>query len=186
MSKTFEKFSDSARLYAKYASVVDQMHEAFNANVVDFLQAVHEGFAARVDQGVLRAEPSNKYRAWWIEDEETKGNSYPPFIWTEIGRIEVVNLGQLTFTVAVENLDEDLQRQLMALESKLRLPSDCKSRKYGKLFAVDISYGKSDPVGSVCEAGLILMKAIREVEGTVLRQKAKVRKEKRKSNRNPT
>src|SRR5690349_7807406 len=74
MSETFERFGEAARLYAKYAAVVDQMYSAFRAEIVSFVNAVQDRLSAQAAHGRLRHGDTNFYRYWWLADDGRNHN----------------------------------------------------------------------------------------------------------------
>jgi hypothetical protein len=180
MSHDFKQFGEASRMYAKYASVVDQMYEAFKADLLAFLEAVRDQLTAETQDGTLIEEVKSAYRSWWIEDDETKDNESPPHVYVETGDPLIIHPGQLTATASVSGLGESERAQISALQTSMRLPQNCKITKAGGIFTVLISYHESDPVGAVTEALGTILKALHDVEKRILaKPKSAAKKAKR-------
>ncbi|HSZ59580.1 MAG TPA: hypothetical protein VK797_28310, partial [Tepidisphaeraceae bacterium] len=120
MSGEFENFSEAARLYAKYAGVVEEMRELFVTNISAFLDAVRDRMRSQVKDGCKLGEwRSDKYINWWIEDPESDDDC--PYVWIESQLPEIVEPGILKL-IATAGSTRDRNQQFAAVRETLRLP----------------------------------------------------------------
>jgi hypothetical protein len=172
MSNEFKKFSDGARLYAQYSQVVEKMESIFVNDISAFLDAVRTRMQAKLDGGQIEESEPWAFRYWWIEDEDTKHNEYPPYLSLERRRSEIIIPGIVTVVADIDNADEAEKRRLTATKSSLALPANCKLLDQ-RLFAVSITYGDGDPVDAVSEPILAILIALHRVGKESLSAQAK-------------
>jgi hypothetical protein len=172
MSSEFKQFSEAARLYAQYAQIVEQMEEIFVNDISAFLDAVRTRMQAKLDSGRIEEEETKEYRSWWIEDEDTKHNEDPPFIWLERRLSEIIIPGVLTVMADINDADEAEKRRVASIKSSLVLPTNCKLLDRRR-FAVSISYGDGDPVETASVPILAILIALHRAEKALLSAQAK-------------
>lgn len=174
MSDGFQKFSEAARLYAKYLAVVDEMEQLFVSDISAFLDAVRTRMQAKLDGGKkIGQEESIEYRNWWIEDADSSGDEYVPYLWLKRKNEEIIIPGVLTVIADMEEATDAEKRQLTACKSSLKLPAHCKLLDQ-RLFGVTITYG-DDPVEAVSEPILAVLIALHEVEKKIFAARTKSR-----------
>jgi hypothetical protein len=172
MSDGFQKFSEAARLYAKYLAVVDEMEQLFVSDISAFLDAVQERMQAKLDTGKIEQEETKEYRSWWIEDEDTDDDDFVPYIWLERKNDEIIVPGILTVIADINEATDGEKQQLAACKSSLNLPSHCRFLDK-RLFGVTITYGDGDPVEAVSEPILSILMALHRVEKKIFAARAK-------------
>lgn len=161
MSGGFENFTEAARLYAKYASVVEEMRELFGANISAFLDAVRDRMRSQVKDGCKLGEwRSDKYVNWWIEDAESDDDC--PYVWIESQLPEIVEPGILKL-IATAGSTRDRNQQFATVRETLRLPASCEITKGGGLFTIKISYN-TDPVTNTAQPTLAVLTALYDAD----------------------
>jgi hypothetical protein len=175
MSEDFTKFSEAALLYAKYSTVVDEMYEAFNAELFSFLDAVREQTQLQVRKGKIAQEGKTSYRSWWIDENDSADEDEDvteaeeedvPYIYFSTQDPRIVMPGVLTLEAHADGDLEPYRQQIAAALSQIQFPKTCKKvARVGKaLFAVTVSYGEADdPVAMASEPVVAILTTLDEV-----------------------
>jgi hypothetical protein len=173
MSQEFQKFSEAARLYAKYSAVVDEMYDAYTADILAFVNALRDQTQLQVRKGKI-AEGGKTYRVWWLDeddsgdddevtdDDTTEGEAEEvPYIWFSIQDPKIVTPGILAVEAHADGALEPYRQQIASALSKIELPPTCKkpARVGNALWAVAISYGDADDPVKVASAPVLAILA---------------------------
>jgi hypothetical protein len=178
MSQEFQKFSEAARLYAKYSAVVDEMYDAYTADILAFVNALRDQTQLQVRKGKIAEEGKNSYRAWWLDeddsddddevtdDDTTEGEAEDvPYIYFSMQDPKIVTPGILAVEAHADGALEPYRQQIASALSKIELPPSCKktARVGNALLAVAISYGDADdPVKLASEPVLAILATLDE------------------------
>jgi hypothetical protein len=146
----FEQFAEAAKLYAEYAAVVEQVRQAFLADVNRFLDALRERVRSLVSIPIQEVRDDKKAgRRWWLCENED--SPYPDhlYIWISSDATKLVRPGVLEVSVWFYDKFKPFRHQIEAIKGTLKLPPSCKVNKGkpGSPFAVSISCGELDPLG---------------------------------------
>lgn len=167
----FNGFSEAARLYAKYINVVQEMEEAFKGSITAFLNSVRDEIKDDVDSRVFKEETSPKYRSWWFENDKMVVKSFEPlfpYVFFKTTDSSIVDPGVLTIYATLEELSDGNRRRFVTAKGKVKLPDSCRFVESRELFAIEIHYGKSDPVSAVAGPVRAALDALYEVAQTIL------------------
>lgn len=163
----FEQFSEAARLYADYAAVVEQVHQAFLTDVNDFLDALRDRVASLTSFPVQENRDDKKsVRRWWLSENDA--SQYPEhlYIWMKSNAIKIVRPGVLDVSPWVWPIFKPFRHQITALKDTLKLPPICKVKKglEGSPFTITVSHGEQDPVGGAAGPIAELLTGLLDVE----------------------
>ena len=145
MDKNFTHFSEAAKVYAKYSSVVDQMYAAFQNDITSFLDQVLDRAKANA-KGANVLQDGNMSRSWYIWQEGWPEEWYVPYLWIDGADPQIVKSGILTLEVRAEGTLKPYQDQLRSVLSAIPLPKNC-SRANGSgglLLRVTISVNEGE------------------------------------------
>ena len=162
----FDGFSEKARLYAQYASVVDEMKTAFEESTNRFLNAVRDRVSAEVSS-TLQEKTTSGYRYWWLSDNEANGDEFPQ-LWIASNATAIIVPGTLQVTAIASKARPDDLALLAAVSAQEGLREHCSKRPgTTTLFVLDLSYTEDDPVGEVAPVIAKVLTALNEVQESI-------------------
>jgi hypothetical protein len=113
----FEGFSEAARLYAEYASVVTLMRERFQTDVYSFLDALQVELAAQLNPVRLNTQitqPPTRFRYWIAGDGvDLKDRDYYPLVFVDPRLPEIVVPGRLDLIGAAPKSTVEQRAQVL-------------------------------------------------------------------------
>ena len=162
MNEHFTQFSEAAKVYAKYSSVVDQMYAAFKNDIANFLDQILERARENVNGGDLQQD-GIAGRNWYVWKKEWPEEWYVPSLWIGADDPQIVTSNTLTVEVRAEGTLKPHQDRLRSVLSAIPLPKYC-SKTVGNgslLFKVIISFSESEEmVAAVAEPIWTLLTAM--------------------------
>lgn len=165
----FKGFGEAAKLYARYVSVVDQVHAEFLKDTAAFVDALKAEIKARV-KVQLREEccegKEGLYRRWWLA-EDTQPYDKHVYVWLYTDRPEIIMPGMLKVSPYAYPIFKTHRHRLTAVKEELRLPATCQVRKAldgVSLFTVEVAYGDDDSINAAAQPIADLLTALCEAE----------------------
>ena len=170
MTRTFDKFSDAARLYVENYEVVRQIARLFDEDLAAFSAAVQSRVQAHLGANELKDWRTKEYCNWWTEwDGDTRDDEVEvPYVWYSYKSMDIVSPGEVKLVARYDGNDNAVGQACDAIGPTLLLPDHCKlytSRLYGGRFVVNVSLSAAtDPVEATAEPVLLMLRELQRVD----------------------
>lgn len=168
----FERFSEAGRLYAENADVIDEMWNAYLADVARFVESFEALLGARVP-GFRTHHTSTANRYWWAG---TRGWEASPHLWFNENRPAELAHDGLVLTGGHGSSDPRLLESLCALVARSELGLVAVEGKVNRyyLFTMSIDFEGEGFLERAADRVARVLAAMGEVEaGTTSRARKK-------------
>lgn len=146
---SFSGFSEAARLFAQYYTVVEKMRKEFDQNVDAFLDALHGQLKVQLGERLQQRITQDRSRYWWLAEASENKDAHVQ-LWIVCDAPEIVQPGKLKLTAVAPfaSKDQSTLSRFARIAKEAPLSSYCRPASGGpwSLFTVELSYQSSDPV----------------------------------------